>query len=377
MNLKILHVIPRLSFTGGIENYVRTLCLHSFQDDYDITICTFLDKCTTEIKEEFLNKGIKIISLKKCWFEEVDNRLLRFFLKNSFFAYLKKLLNLKKILNDEKPDLAIAHGEDSELIAAFTSSSIKKINVIHGESYFPVNPLYRFLLYSFARKRYDFTIVVNEKLKKIPEKLGLKYAIVKPGINLERFNNASHQIDLQDGSIKIGFIGRVVKEKGVFELLDAYKILKQKHRNIQLKIAGEGKALVSLKRKANEYGLTNDINFYGQVSSPELFYRGIDILILPSFTEGLPLTILEAMASGVIVIASKVGGINEVIKNEQNGLLLKSCKPYVIANAVNNLIDNSLLCKQIVNNAAKTVLDYSDKKLVKVFYSNISIVYKN
>ncbi len=377
MNIKILHVIPRLSFTGGIENYVRTLCLHSSPVDYDITICTFLDKCTTEIMEELSNKGINIIQLKKSWFEKVDNRLLRFFLKNSFFAYFNKLLYLKKILNDEKYNLVIAHGEDSELITAFTSSIVKKINVIHGESYFPVNPFYRFLLYSFARKRYDFTIVVNERLTIIPEKLGVKYAIVKPGINLERFNSAKHQIDLQDGSVKIGFIGRVVKEKGVFELLEAYKLLKQKYRNVQLKIAGDGKAVIPLQKKVKEFELTNDIKFYGEVLSPELFYREIDILVLPSFTEGLPITILEALASCVIIIASNVGGITEVIKNEDNGLLLKSCKPEVIANAVENLINNPVLCKEIVNNANETVKEYSDKKLNKEFYSTISILSKN
>jgi glycosyltransferase involved in cell wall biosynthesis len=372
--MKILHVIPRLSFTGGIENYVRTLCLHPFQDGYEITICTFLNRSSTEIMEELLNKGIKIVPLKKSWFEKVDNRFLRFFLKNSFFAYFNKLLYLKKIINNEKHNLVIAHGEDAELIAAFTPPSVKKVNVIHGDSYFPANPFYRFLLYSFARKRYDFTIVVNERLKIIPEKLGVKYAIVKPGINLERFNTAKHQIDLQDGSVKIGFIGRVVKEKGVFELLEAYNILKQKHRKIQLKIAGDGKALVPLQKKVKEFGLTNDIKFYGEVSAPALFYREIDILVLPSFTEGLPITILEAMASGVIVIASNVGGILEIIKNKQNGLLLESCKPDVIVNAVENLINNPVLCNEIVNNANETIKDYSDKKLVEEFYSTVNTI---
>lgn len=377
MKIKIINLIPRLSFTGGIENYVRTLCLHPFPDDYDITICTFLNMCSTEIMEELLNKGIIIIPLRKSWFEKVDNRLLRFFLKNSFFAYYNKLLHLKSILNNEKPDLVITHGEDSELITAFTSSTIKKINVIHGESYFPVNPFYRFLLNSVARERYDFTIVVNEMLTIIPEKLGVKYAIVKPGINLEQFNTAKHQIDLQDGSIKIGFIGRVVKEKGLFELLKAYKLLRQKYRNVQLKIAGDGKALLPLQKKAGELGFSNDIKLYGEVSSPELFYREIDILVLPSITEGLPVTILEAMASGIIVVASNVGGISEIIKNKQNGLLLESCKPDVIANAVENLINNPALCKELVSNANETIKNYSDKKSAKDFYSTFNIITKN
>jgi len=377
MKIKIIDLIPRLSFTGGIENYVRTLCLHPFLDDYDITICTFFNMYSTEIMEELLNKGIKIIPLRKSWFEKVDNRLLRFFLKNSFFAYYNKLLHLKSILNNEKPDLVITHGEDSELITAFTSSTIKKVNVIHGESYFPVNPFYRFLLDSVARKRYDFTIVVNEKLNKIPEKLNVQHAIVKPGINLERFKTVMTKIDMQDGSIKIGFIGRVVKEKGVFELLEAYKILKRQHKNIQLKIAGDGKAMLPLQKKAGELGFPNDIKFYGEVSFPELFYREIDILVLPSSTEGLPVTILEAMASGVIVIASNVGGISEIIKNKQNGLLLESYKPDVIATVVQKLISDPVLCKELVSNANETIKNYSDKKSAEDFYSTVNIITKN
>jgi len=377
MKMKILHIIPRLSFSGGIENYIRTLCLHSSSKKFDITICTFLGKNTSVIVNELLNNGIKIIPLEKSWFEKIDNRYLCFFLKNSFFAYFNKLLHLKKILVNEKPDLAIAHGEDSELITAFTYSSFKKVNVIHGESYFPVNPFYKFLLNSFARKRYDFTIVVNEKLKKIPKKLGIQYSIVKSGINLKRFNITRHQLNLQEGSIKIGFIGRVVKDKGVFELLEAFKLIKQKQRNIELKIAGDGKALIQLQNKARELEFSKDIKFYGEVSLSELFYKEIDILVLPSISEGLPVTILEGMASGVIIVASNVGGITEVIKNEHNGLLINGSNPDEITNAIEKLVINPLLCKELMSRANKTVKNFSDKKFAEEFYSTVNIIIKN
>jgi len=375
--MKILHIIPRLSSSGGIENYVRTLCLHSSSEKFDITICTFLNENTSEIVNELSDNGIRIIPLKKSWFEKINNRYLRFFLKNSFFAYFNKLLHLKNILVDEKPVVLIAHGEDSELIAAFTTSSFGKVNVIHGESYFPVNPLYRFLLNSFSRKRYDFTIVVNESLKKVPKIFNVQHSVVKPGINLERFNRVKRKIDLQEGSIRMGFIGRVVKEKGVFELLKAYRILKQKHKSIELKIAGDGKALIQLQDKARGLEFSKDIKFYGEVSLSELFYKEIDILVLPSISEGLPVSILEAMASGVLVVASNVGGIAEVIENKYNGLLLESCNPDEIANAVEKLIISPLLCKEIMINANETVKNYSDKKFAEEFYSTIDIITNN
>jgi len=360
LSTNILHIIPRLSFTGGIENYIRTLCSNSFDKNLKFFICTFFTDNNLIIVDELDNLGIKIFELKEGLFEKIDNKYLKFLFKNSIIAHFLKFHHFKKLVAKLNPDIVFAHGEDSELVAAFLPKSVRKINVIHGEAYFPVNLFYRFILNILARRKYNFTILVNKKLSKIPQKLRIPYKIIKPGIKLELYRSDKSKKRCDKDFLTIGFLGRLTKEKGVFELLRAVYLLNKNHENIKLKFAGNGKAETLLRKKVKELALEHCVSFYGEVIDSSWFYQQINIFILPSHSEGLPITILEAMASGVLIIASNVGGISEVIENNVNGILLNKVEPEQIVKILENIIVKPLLLEELSTNALKTSIRFKE-----------------
>lgn len=121
----------------------------------------------------------------------------------------------------------------------------------------------------------------------------------------------------------IGYIGRIEKSKGIYNLLEAFAIVLKDNKNVKLIVVGVGE-ISKAKRCAQDLKIQDDVSFTG-------FYDGnifhilnvFDIFVFPSHWEGLPYSILEAMAMGKIIIATDVGGIPEVIIEEKTGILVK------------------------------------------------------
>ena len=106
--------------------------------------------------------------------------------------------------------------------------------------------------------------------------------------------------------------------KGIEYLLDATAKLVTEFPKIRLRIAGEGNLKDYLRNKAKELGLSGNVEFIGRVQDMKPFYGSIDVLVLPSHTEGLPLVVLEAMAAALPIVATTVGGTPEVIRDGQD-----------------------------------------------------------
>lgn len=364
--VKILHIIPRISYSGGTENFIRILLNNWERKDDKIIICTFYFDNEHVLTSELEKRGIIIIPMNAISFESIKNRCLRLVVKNSLIPYLKKYFQLKKIIKSLSPDILFAHGEDSELIAGFLKNSIKKVNVIHSMTDFPKNILYRSLLNYYSRKRYSYTLTVCRLLTRIPEKFGIKNSVVKPGIEIEDSNFNQNKI-FDKNNFKIGYIGRIVKEKGLRELINALAILKLKYPNIKLIIAGDGKYLDKLKSLAKKLLVEKNIVLLGEMTESRKFYEIAEILVLPSYFEALPLVLIEAMAAGTVVVASNVGGISEMIIDGHNGILLKQISPDSIAESVFRLIESNELMIKCRNNAYETIKNFSITSMVSSF----------
>jgi glycosyltransferase involved in cell wall biosynthesis len=364
--VKILHIIPRISYSGGTENFIRTLLFNWDRKDDTTIICTFYHDNERELISEIEKRGIIIIPLKAMLFESIENRYLRFAFKNSMIPYFRKYIHLKKLIKSLSPDILFAHGEDSELIAGFLKNNIKKVNVIHSMIDFPKNIVYRYLLNYYSRKRYCYSLTVNNVLTRIPEKYGIKNSVVKCGIKMENsIFNQDKNID--KNNFNIGYIGRIVKEKGLRELINALTILRVKYPNVKLIIAGDGKYLEKLKSLAKNLFVEDNVVLLGEITNSRKFYEMVEILILPSYFEALPLVLIEAMAAGTVAVASNVGGISEMITDGYNGILLRQISHNSIAESVIRLIENNDLMIKCRNNGYETIKNFSIKGMVGSF----------
>ncbi|MGI6483976.1 MAG: glycosyltransferase family 4 protein [Methanobacterium sp.] len=162
-----------------------------------------------------------------------------------------------------------------------------------------------------------------------------------------------------DGTdIIIGFVGRISEEKGIINFIEAIKILHNAKKSYNFLIGGDGPLFEEIKETCASYN--NRIDFTGWIEHEDLpnILNRLNLLILPSYTEGVPTIILESMACGTPVLATDVGGINDIIKDGVTGFILKSNDPKSIAEGI-EIVQNSEL-KSVAANARRFIeMNYS------------------
>jgi glycosyltransferase involved in cell wall biosynthesis len=148
----------------------------------------------------------------------------------------------------------------------------------------------------------------------------------------------------------VGYVGRLSEEKGILNLIKAIPFV-FKEKNIQLVVCGEGNLMHVIRNLVK--GLENNVKFTGWIHHQDLpqFLNEMRLLIMPSFTEGLPNVILEAMACGTPVLVTPVGAIPDIVKDGETGFLLKSNEPKHIAEKVIELLNKPELLEGVSINA--------------------------
>jgi glycosyltransferase involved in cell wall biosynthesis len=144
-------------------------------------------------------------------------------------------------------------------------------------------------------------------------------------------------------------IGRFSKEKAQSDLLDAFARLSQgpsQSDDLRLVLVGDGPERENLTRQAEALGISSAIVFAGQVSNVNPFYAMARLFVLPSRSEGSPNVLLEALAAGVPIVATAVGGVPEVITHESNGLLVQSSSAEELAEGMERALSQPSLAKQ-------------------------------
>ena len=181
----------------------------------------------------------------------------------------------------------------------------------------------------------------------------------------------------KDGKLRLLFVGRLSKEKGVQILIHALKKLNNK--DVLLTVIGDGKERGAIENLIDCCGLSETIDFKGYVGwGKEIFsYMAMaDCLILPSYSEGLGMVLLEAMANGTAVIGSRVGGIPEIIKDGYNGYLFEIGDADRLASRIKILFEDRELLAELSMNAIKVAKRNSrDKQLEKFKKAYMKYVY--
>lgn len=138
--------------------------------------------------------------------------------------------------------------------------------------------------------------------------------------------------------VRILFVGWVERSKGVFELIEAISGLERE--TFHLDIVGHGHAYNAVRRQVTESKLESHVTFSGWRKADDLVehYRKADIFVLPSWVEGLPNAMIEAMAAGLCVVVTPVGNILDVIRDGENGIVVPVQNPISLRNALENLI---------------------------------------
>jgi glycosyltransferase involved in cell wall biosynthesis len=181
-------------------------------------------------------------------------------------------------------------------------------------------------------------------------------------------DHARKGLGLAENIFVLLFVGRIEKTKGPGRLLDCIPFLKEAKYPFHIFFAGEGTYKSYLEKRVRAKHYDASVTFLGFVPHEELshFYNVAYVMVLPSETEGVPMVILEALACGTPVIASKVGGIPDLVFDGINGIVLDDLTPEKLTSAIINILSKKIERKRI----ARSVKNYSARNFVK-FFNNI------
>jgi glycosyltransferase involved in cell wall biosynthesis len=170
--------------------------------------------------------------------------------------------------------------------------------------------------------------------------------------------------------VRVLFVGGNMQRKGLPAIIHAAPKVIVKIPEIEFWIVGSDPAEVKMKQLCDEIGVSDHFKFWGWKSQSELltFYRDADIFVLPSITEAFGVVFLEAMAAGLPVIGTNVGGIPEIIRNGQNGMLVPPDRPDLLGKAIIELLSNRDLYTRMQKQGADTVSLFSVENMMRCTY---------
>ncbi len=219
-----------------------------------------------------------------------------------------------------------------------------------------------------------FSLAVRNYLTE-EEKIEEKYieGPIYAGIDIEKFSNVNKdevevlrkELGITNDRNIIGFVGSIDDEKGLIYLIEAVRKLKTTFTDLCCLIIGEGPEKAKFKEIITEYKLENNFIFLGRRYDIYNLLRLMKVFILPSLREGLPLVVIEAMASSCSVIATDVDGVPEIITHKKNGWLVPPANADTLANAIEVLLTNEELREQLIVKGFETVREkFSIKEMV-------------
>lgn len=224
---------------------------------------------------------------------------------------------------------------------------IPRILIEHGTSHFTVHNkvldffgrIYEHLLTNYVKTLVKDYYGVSTKCTNWLEHFKMKAkGVFYNSIDIneyETYKKEKYPLTIEEEKIKILFVGRMIQDKGILELISAYGHLKDKYK-LALILAGDGPLLEKLKKENPNILFTGNLN-HDEVMS---LYNSVDIFINPSYSEGLPTTVLEAGLMKCPIVATDVGGTSEIVQNNKEGIL---CNPTVesIEQALEKMINDS------------------------------------
>ena len=321
--IRILYLINSFVMGGAEKGLVRIVSgLNS--NKYEIMVVSLQDR-SEQLIPELEKTGVKIVRLSAS--SNYDIRVV---------------YKLYKLIKNYVPDVFICSLFHSTILGRITGTLAKTpiiINWEHNENFGSL--LRRWInraTVSLSSKIFcDSEIVRIQVIKQLCPKEKSVETIPIGGIDLAQYRYRERS---KSPAVVVGAVGMLTKQKGFAYLIEAAKLVSEKKANVSFSIVGDGPEFESLKNLVKELQLEDTVHLLGlRYDIPDLLSKW-HIYAQPSIWEGLCITVVEAMACGLPIIASNVGGIPESVIENQNGFIVSPKDPSVLATRILYLIDN-------------------------------------
>ena len=352
--LKVIHIITRLDMGGSAQNTLDT-CLNLNHRKYEVylihglsleSVMTEKERSTVANRiDKARQRGVKVIAL---------DTLVR---RIDIIKDLKTLFSLWRIMRREKPIIVHTHTSKAGLlgrVSAWLAGVPLIVQTPHGHVFYghfgSLESKFFLLLEKLAARLTDKLVALTEQERMDYVKFAVapssKLLTIHSGVKLDRYlkgpfgrNRRRELLGFDDQDLIIGFVGWLLPIKGVMQLLKAMEIICIKYPHARLVYVGKGGLEKDLKVETERLGLTANVKFLGWRDDIAEIMPLFDIFVLPSLNEGMGRVLVEAMAAARPVVASDVGGIPDLIKAGENGLLVPPGNIQALAAAIGQLID--------------------------------------
>jgi glycosyltransferase involved in cell wall biosynthesis len=246
----------------------------------------------------------------------------------------RTLWRLAREITAFNPDVLHAHDYKTNVLGWLLGRylDIPVVTTLHGYVQRGGRLEVFYLADRFALPRMDHVVSVSADLDRFARSSNVprrRRTTITNAIDTDEFARrtdrsvAKRRFGVPDGRLVVGAVGRLSPEKGFDLLIRAAERLHQAGHDLELWIAGEGDAGPSLQALAADLGFADRVRFLGYVGDPRPMYEAMDIYALSSLREGLPNVVLEAMAMGAPVVATRVAGVPRLIRDGENGVLVE------------------------------------------------------
>lgn len=326
--MKILQVIPYFCF-GGAETMCENLTYALAKLGHSVTVVSLYDE-KTPISRRMEEAGIRILYLDKKLGLDVS-----------------MVTKLAKIMRQEKPDVVHTHLDVIKYaVAAAKLSGIRRcVHTVHSVAHKEAEGrIQKIINNTYYHLGWSVPIALSAEIQEtVSEFYGLekeKIPVIRNGVDLSKCM-VKENYSLGD-TVELVHVGRFDVPKNHAGLLKALQKLLSAYPQCRLNLVGDGDLRAPMEALAAELGITEEVRFYGMQANVYPYLQTADIFVLPSIYEGNPMSIIEAMGTGLPIVASMVGGIPDMVMDGETALLVP-CEEDAFCRACVRLIENGQL----------------------------------
>ena len=366
---KVIHVITRLDYGGSAQNTMLTALGHDRAQFEPLVVAGYPGSWDAQ--------GGQAATEENC--RRLDKAGVRWLLLPSLTRAVHPLNDIQALwqliglFRREQPALVHTHTSKAGLLgrmAAWLARVPVIVHTPHGHVFYGhFGPFRSWLFLQIERGLSVITdrliaLTDAERQDHLDRAVGRadRFAVVPSGIDREKFGQARAQgKQLPDwfgcpaNALVVGSVGWLTDIKGHEHLIEAVALLKQDVPSLHLVIVGSGDRQEALLQLAESLDLRDAVHLLGHRDDVDICLAGMDLFVLPSLNEGMGRALIEAMAAGLPVIASRVGGIPAVIDHERTGLLVSPGDAGALAGALRRLLDRPEWARQLGIAASRSV----------------------
>ena len=296
------------------------------------------------------------------------------------YSFLSILKRIKRIVNRNKPNIIHSHRYKENLLALLVSTGLLNTKIVctqHGmqeanKKHFELKSKLFWKINTFLQSRYFHqVVVVSQDMKNnFHDQYGFrdeKVHVISNGIDVRSTAGVMNkQVDFV-----IGSAGRLSQVKDYTLMIEIAKKTRKKTNNIHFRLAGEGPDRSKIESLITAYQLDDIFTIEGHVDDMSSFYNHIDLYLNTSLHEGIPMSILEAMAHTCPVVAPRVGGLPEIVDSGVEGFLIRNRDPAKFANKCIQLYQDPALRKKMAEAARQKVMNQFSMEAMAQHYESL------